>query len=219
MSLNFEATQDFQVSLLDVETLISYAKFEAEKGEDKKRELFLKLSVSSLVTKFQVFIEKLLEEYRFNVTTSNKKLHEFPLHLRLNSIKIYSSENVIHDKLSNPLKYNIQTFDNLKEIIGQLTGVCDDDKVITKEFKVNTKFPLGKNGSGEVISLFKQFNGEDIFKGTKTDSSTLDEILWKRHTIIHEDANPQLTEPAIEAYLDFIRDLSDKIDTYTFKYQ
>ena len=218
MPLNFEATQDFQSALSDVETLVSFAKLAADNGEDKNRELFLKLSVSSLVTKFQVFIENLLKEYYFSVTTSNKQLCEFPIHLRLNSLKIYSAEKTLEKRLSDPSQYSINKLNELKEIIEQMNGMCNDNTIINREFKVNTKFPLGKTGSREVIGLFKQFNGENIFEGIPIDTALLDEILWKRHSIIHEDVNPQLTEPKIEDYILFVRDLSEKIDDYTTRY-
>ena len=218
MPLNFEATQDFQSALSDVETLVSFAKLAADNGEDKNRELFLKLSVSSLVTKFQVFIESLLKEYYFNLTRSNKQLCEFPIHLRLNSLKIYSAEKTLDRRLSDPSQFSINKLNELKEIIEQMNGMCNDNTIVNQEFKVNTKFPLGKTGSGEVIGLFKQFNGENIFEGISIDTALLDEILWKRHSIIHEDVNPQLTEPKIEDYIQFVLELSEKIDDYTSRY-
>ena len=219
MPLNFEATRDFQSALSDVETLVSFAKLAADNGEDKNRELFLKLSVSSLVTKFQVFIESLLKEYNFSVATSNRRLCDFPIHLRLNSLKIYSTEKTLEKRLSDTSQYNINKLNELKGIIEHMNGLCNENTIVNQEFKVNTKFPLGKTGSGEVIGLFKQLNGENIFEGIAIDTALLDEILWKRHSIIHEDVNPQLTEPKIEDYIQFVRDLSEKIDDYTSRYR
>ena len=62
MSLNLEASQDFYTSLNSIDVLLDFAKSEDKKGNQDNRVLFLKLSVVSMVTKFQVFIENILKE-------------------------------------------------------------------------------------------------------------------------------------------------------------
>ena len=57
MSFHYDATSDFHTSIAEVETLLTLAS-----SDDTNRTLFLKLSIVSLVTKFQVFVEKILED-------------------------------------------------------------------------------------------------------------------------------------------------------------
>ena len=56
MSFHYDATSDFHTSIAEVETLLTLAS-----SDDTNRTMFLKLSMVSLVTKFQVFVEKILQ--------------------------------------------------------------------------------------------------------------------------------------------------------------
>ena len=58
MPYHYEATSEFMQSVSEVEKLTILAS-----SNDENRTLFLKLAVVSLVTKFQVFVEKALNEY------------------------------------------------------------------------------------------------------------------------------------------------------------
>ena len=73
MPFTFEATNEFAESIKDIEILVNYAIQERNSDNEKNRLLFLKLAVVSSVTKLQVFIESILKEYLYVITTSNKK--------------------------------------------------------------------------------------------------------------------------------------------------
>jgi len=61
MSYFFDATDNFFKTIDDVKVLIDFARTENNEGRIQHHDLFFNLSVVSLVTKFQVFVENSLE--------------------------------------------------------------------------------------------------------------------------------------------------------------
>lgn len=86
MSYQYEATTDFFSSITEVDTLIELAE-----QDNSNRSLFLKLAVVSLVTKFQVFVETILEEFRYRL--NNKPSRALSTYLLMNSLRLSLSEN------------------------------------------------------------------------------------------------------------------------------
>lgn len=204
MSFEFDASKEFRKSLEDIETLRSYAINEGRNDNEKNRLLFLKLSVVSSVTKFQVFIESILKEFLYIIRTSDKKYGEIELHLRLNSIKLFTFNKVISKKLENHETYSESKLEEVREIVTRTLSFCNDRETISDELLLETKFPLGKTGLEELTKLFRQINGENIFDSPPFDINTLNEILGRRHAIIHEDSNSQLTEEVVIKYRDYL---------------
>lgn len=214
MPFSFEATDDFNNSIKTINTLVKFAEDQGNLDNEENRILFLKLAIVSIVTKFQVYIEKVLKEYQYVLKTSNKNYKHISIHLRLNAIKIYTSEKIIHMTLENPETYSNNKLNEIRDISKKTLAFCDDNEIIDGALNFETKFPLGKTGLNELIKLFKQINGEDIFKSTTFDINRLNEILGKRHAIIHEDSNPQITESTVEKYRDYIKEVVKYIDHY-----
>ena len=81
MPYHYEATSEFMQSVSEVEKLVALASF-----DDENRTLFLKLAAVSLVTKFQVFVEKALDEFRYklNGMTSGR----LSLYMKMNAIRL-----------------------------------------------------------------------------------------------------------------------------------
>jgi len=214
MPYRFEATKDYLVSEQKIKTLIYFAKQEDKKGNDENRVLFLKLGVVILVTRFQVYVEKALAEFEYELKQANKLNGVLPLHLRLYSLKLHSEKNSIHGVLTNPLNFSKEKLTTVKSMISLLNEFCNDNGIIPSDLKFDTKFPLGKQGLNELKNLFKQIEGKNIFEDAKFDINKLNEILSRRHNIIHEDANEQLTELKVKEYQDFISRVVKHIDKY-----
>lgn len=214
MPYRFEATTDYLLSEQKIKTLINFAKQEDKKGNDENRVLFLKLGVVILVTRFQVYVEKVLAEFEYELKQSNKLNGVLPLHLRLYSLKLHSEKNSIHNALINPSTFSQEKLTAVKSMISLLNGFCDDNAVITSDLKFETKFPLGKQGLNELKNLFKQIEGKNIFEDVKFDINKLNEILARRHNIVHEDANDQLTELTVKEYQEFISRVVKHVDKY-----
>jgi len=226
MSLNFDASEDFHKSITDIDTLLQFAIEQRDKGEDNNRNLFLKLAVVSVVTKFQVFIEKILEEYKEKLKKSNKKYSQMSTHFRLNSIRLFFSSKTYKKTLKKIEGKNEYTDDKLKEtknMIEKLLNFCTDNKSIDEDIQFDTNFPLGKTGPNELIKLFEQINGEDIFDNSKPDmkkpdKDKLNEILNRRNNIVHQDKNQQITENTLQEYKDYLLDMVEYLDNYLQTY-
>ncbi len=216
MSYNFEATTDFQNSLSDINTLLDFAEKANTAQNDSNRMLFLKLSIVSMVTKFQVYVEKVLGEFLFQIRISKKKNKELPLHSRLNSMKLISTEYVLSNQLMNPETYNEAKYKEVNDYVVLLNMHCDQEGAICKEYCLNIRFPMGKTGVNELLGLFKQFEGKsNIFEAYSIDIEKLNGILSMRQNIIHQDVNPSpLTEVLAKDYMSYIQSLAVCIDRY-----
>ena len=213
MSSQFNATSDFLHSVISLDTLISFAESEESKGNSDNRSLFLRLGIVTLVTKFQVFIERILEEFLFELNNSNILNKELPVHFRINNFKIFFAQKNIQKELENPTTYNINKLSNIQILLSELNTLIEDD-LHSKNNNLNTKYPLGKTGLQELRDLFLQIEGVDIFSNAPFDINRINEILGRRHAIIHEDKDMQLTELKLIEYKDFIKSVVQYIDNY-----
>lgn len=86
MAYHYEATSDFENSISEIDTLLELAT-----SDDNNRVLFLKLSIVSAVTKFQVFVEKILEEFRYEL--NNKPSRKLSTYIKMNSLRLSLNDN------------------------------------------------------------------------------------------------------------------------------
>lgn len=214
MSFNFTATDDYFVSQKNITTLVKFAREQDRKGNQDNRNLFLKLSVVTLVTRFQVYVENVLKEFDYKIKQTQKLNRDIPLHYRLNSLKLETMERPIHVQLANPTEYNQAKYTEVNSFISLLSDWCNDNNPIHPDLKFETKFPLGATGLRELKKLFKQVDGNDIFARARFDIEKLNEILRRRHDIIHEDKNQQITEQTVDNYKKFMERVVKHIDRY-----
>ena len=85
MPYHYEATTDFENSISEADTLLELAT-----SDDNNRVLFLKLAIISAVTKFQVFVEKVLEEFRYEL--NDKPSQNLSTYMKLNSLRLSLDE-------------------------------------------------------------------------------------------------------------------------------
>jgi len=213
MPNNYESTDNFELSLSSVNVLVAYAEDENKKGNDSNRLLFLKLSIVLMVSKFQVFVENVLAEFLYRIRTSELDYNCLPIHSRINSLKLNMDDKDVLIQLKNPEKYDQNLLVTLEKFFKELIKHCNHKDTILDEFLFNNRFPLGKTGTNELVGLFKQFEGKDIFENN-IDMSKMDSLLNIRHNIIHQDANPSLTENMSIEYLDYLKVVSKFIDAY-----
>lgn len=214
MPYSFTATTDYFVKQRKVTTLISFAEQEGLRNKEDNRSLFLKLGVVLLITRFQVYIESVLEEYVYRVKNSNRQNSLLPIHLRLTAIKLLAENYSIHRELENPLTYDTSKLQQIQVLANDLNNFCIDANLIQGGFTISTQFPLGRQGLSELKALFRQIEVRDIFENARFDINKLNEILHRRHNIIHEDANMQLTELKLREYRDFLSTVVRHIDKY-----
>lgn len=216
MPLTFEASKDSIQSIRnDIDILFNLIK---DSNHENQRELFIKISFVLLVTKFQVFVENILDEFLNRINKGQLKFEKIPLFIKLNSIKVRIEDFKLNEKLKNPQKYKNGDFAvEIKEILNSL-NIHFSNEVNDAYLKLKCKFPLGKTGSSRLRNLFYQINGENIYEVCGIDSNKLDSLLNIRHNVIHKDANPGLTEITVNDYENFLIDFITKIDKYLQDY-
>lgn len=208
MSFHYDATSDFHTSIAEVETLLTLAS-----SDDTNRTMFLKLSMVSLVTKFQVFVEKILAEFRFQL--NDKPSGKIPIYLKMNSLRIGLEKNHALTGLDKHRDYTEEKKENVVRYLNSISYISDDTVKINDELYFNTKFPLGKTGKKELVDLLTQIDGNkepfDAFGSEKF--AKLDSLLMTRHSIIHQDRFNG-TDQTVKENLDFLKELVEYIDKY-----
>ena len=176
MSFHYDATSDFHTSIAEVETLLTLAS-----SDDTNRTMFLKLSMVSLVTKFQVFVERILAEFRFQL--NDKPSGKIPIYLKMNSLRIGLEKNHALTGLDKHRDYTEEKKENVVRYLNSISYISDDTVKINDELYFNTKFPLGKTGKKELVDLLTQIDGNkepfDAFGNEKF--AKLDSLLMTRH--------------------------------------
>ena len=208
MSFHYDATSDFHTSIAEVETLLTLSSF-----DDTNRTMFLKLSMVSLVTKFQVFVEKILEEFRYQL--NDKPSGKLPLYLKMNSLRIGLEKDNVLIGLSKHNNFTEKKKNNIVKYLNSISYISDDTVTINGDFLFNTKFPLGKTGRQELVNLLVQIDGNtDPFNEFGSEKfEKLDSVLQMRHAIIHQDRFSG-TEQTVKENLDFLKELAEYIDEY-----
>lgn len=210
MSYHYEATLEFINSISEVETLTALAS-----SNDENRALFLKLSVVSLVTKFQVFVEKVLDEFRYSI--NGKLSGKLPLHMKMNAVKLSVIDNNALQGIKNHSNFSEEKKEKIVQYLDSISFILDDTKEIQESFMFNTRFPLGKAGKTELVKLLSQIDGDPSpFSGfDKDDFNKLDSVLQTRHLIIHQDRFSG-TEITVNDSIGFLKNLVEYIDSYIF---
>lgn len=208
MPYRYEATSDFESSISEADTLLELAN-----SDDNNRVLFLKLAIISAVTKFQVFVEKILDEFRYEL--NDKPSQNLSTYMKLNSLRISLSEG---NSLIGLTKHNHFTEEKKNKIVQYLQSISyilDDNCLINDDFRFTTEFPLGRTGKNELINLLKQIDGDKnpFAKFGNERFDNLDSILQTRHNIIHQDRFNG-TETTVRESVDFLKDLVVYIDEY-----
>lgn len=208
MAYHYEATSDFENSIAEVDTLLELAT-----SDDNNRVLFLKLSIVSAVTKFQVFVEKILEEFRYEL--NSKPSRKLSTYIKMNSLRLSLNESNVLIGLTKHKHFTEEKKNKIVQYIRSISYLSDDDFQINNDFQFTTKYPLGRTGKKELVDLLKQIDGDenpfDNFGSERFDN--LDSVLQTRHNIIHQDRFNG-TEATVQDNLDFLKDLVIYIDEY-----
>ena len=208
MAYHYEATSDFEDSISEVDTLLELAV-----SDDNNRVLFLKLAIVSAVTKFQVFVEKILKEFRFEL--NDNPSHKLSTYMKMNSLRLSLNEGNALIGLTKHKHFTEEKKNKIVQFIQSISYLSNDNSPIDNDFQFSTKYPLGRTGKKELIDLLKQIDGDenpfDSFGSERFDN--LDSVLQTRHNIIHQDRFNG-TETTVKDNLDFLKDLVIYIDEY-----
>lgn len=208
MPYHYEATSDFQSSISEADTLLNLAK-----SDNDNRVLFLKLATISAVTKFQVFIERILEEFRYEL--NNKPSQSLSTYMKLNSLRLSLDEKNALIGLKNHSNFTEEKKNNIVKYIQSISYILDDRCLINDDFQFSTKYPLGRTGKRELVNLLKQIDGDEnpFEKFGKEKFDNIDSILQTRHNIVHQDRFSG-TETTVSENIAFLKNLVIYIDKY-----
>lgn len=210
MPYHYEATSEFIQSISEVEKLTALAS-----SDDENRSLFLKLAVVSLVTKFQVFVEKALDEFRY--TINGKKSGSLPLYMKMNAVRLSVLDGNALLGMQNKIDFTEEKKNRIVSYLDSISFISDDNAEIDESFLFKTKFPLGKTGKGELVKLLSQIDGnQNPFESFDTDDfDKLDSVLQTRHLIVHQDRFTG-TETTVSDNVAFLKNLVEYIDGYLY---
>lgn len=210
MPYHYEATSEFIQSISEVEKLTTLAS-----SDEENRTMFLKLAVVSLVTKFQVFVEKVLEEFRYSI--NGTKSSNLPLYMKMNAVRLSVLNGNPLLSMQSQKIFTEEKKNRLVSYLDSISFISDDDAEINDSFLFKTKFPLGKTGKGEIVELLSQIDGsENPFENFVADDfNKLDSVLQTRHLIIHQDRFTG-TEATVAGNITFLKNLVEYIDDYLY---
>ncbi len=208
MPFHYDATSDFHTTIAEVETLLTLAS-----SDETNRTMFLKLSMVSLVTKFQVFVENILNEFRYQL--NDKPSGKLPTHLKMNSLRIGLEKNHSLTGLDKHREYTEERKENIVKYLNSISYISDDTVIINDDLYFNTKYPLGRTGRKELVDLVSQIDGnKEPFSGFGNEKfEKLDSVLLTRHSIIHQDRFNG-TDQTVKESLDFLKELAEYLDGY-----
>ena len=213
MSFHYDATSEFTENVSEVETLK-----ELSLSDEKNRVLFLKLATVSLVTKFQVFVENILREFKYQL--NGVKSSKLSRHIKMNALRMSLEDGNVLTGLKKHKNFTEDKKNGVVEYLKSISFISNGNVIITDSFKFSTKFPLGKTGKQELIELLKQIDGDSDpfseYNSEKFDFEKLDSILQERHQIIHQDRFSG-TENTLGENIEFIKDLVTYIDKYVYQ--
>lgn len=213
MPYHYEATSEFLQSMSEVEKLTTLAS-----SDEDNRTMFLKLAVVSMVTKFQVFVEKILGEFRYSI--NGTKSGDLPLYMKMNAVRLSVIDGNPLQSMQNTTIFTEEKKNRIVSYLDSISFISDDNAEIDESFLFKTKFPLGKTGKGELVDLLSQIDGNgnpfDCFDAD--DFNKLDSVLQTRHLIIHQDRFTG-TETTVEGNMAFLKNLVEYIDGYLYSKQ
>ena len=210
MPYHYEATSEFIQSISEVEKLTALAS-----SDEENRTMFLKLAVVSLVTKFQVFVEKVLEEFRYSI--NGTKSSNLPLYMKMKAVRLSVLNGNPLLSMQSQKIFTEEKKNRLVSYLDSISFISDDNAEINDSFLFKTKFPLGKTGKGEIVELLSQIDGsENPFENFVADDfNKLDSVLQTRHLIIHQDRFTG-TETTVTGNIIFLKNLVEYIDDYLY---
>jgi len=217
MEAEFECLQNYKDTLMEVSMILEMADKAIELND--KYVALNKSAILLLTSKFENFIESVVDEFVYLVNQLQLKNSDVPEWMRIG----FSIEAV------DELKKVISKEDNSKKIkiFKDIAKVWNDDQVV--EMKVDNKFNYGKHGANELIKLFNNIGIKDIFKTIKIKSSeenifddaiehdfkgTFNNITNQRNFITHQDKSPNITHKEIQQHKEYLEQFADKLCEY-----
>jgi hypothetical protein len=208
--------EDFINSLKEVQLIINRAV--KHQQNPREYEICVKSALLFLVSKFETFLEDLVQSYIHII--ENKKL---PPHLLPEAIKLHSLDNLVDDKfISDVRNHKPRALISITKI----SKLCVGDELIDN-ITIDKGFDYGKHGEKAIVHLFSRIGIEDIFSlcdlyelqdtllgKTKVKINIIadiNSITNHRNNILHNDLTPNVTHDQIFLYKKHLVQFSKRI--------
>lgn len=198
-----DSIDDFRKRLKEIDILVCYARHNAK--DITKYQIFNKVAIILLITKFEVFVESFMDEHSRKVLEQHTNM-TFPM-----SVKGHYIETAI------ARAYEKKTVDKKEEIIKNLLCLYSskEEKLLSLiGIRPKLTFSLGKHGQNELEEMFKCHGMERFIKSSEVLPllEKINSMIAIRNNIIHEDATPSLTHIDVEQYQQALIKLIDLLE-------
>ena len=176
-------------NIIEINTILNYA--QQNQADIKMYQMFNKIAVVLLCTKFEVFLEDFMDEHSRMViqghtnTSIPSKMKDTYIDTAVNS-----ASGVKNKTVRNSFLQSLMTL--LKNDGSSIASIMN--------IRPSTKFGMGKHGQKEIESLFERHGLESFIKSAdaQNDLRMMNSLFSIRNNVIHEDASPGLTHQTIE---------------------
>lgn len=199
-----DSINGLRASVKEINTILKYAAMNT--SNITKYQMFNKIAVVFLSTKFEVFIEDFMEEHSLKILQGHKNT-TMPNNLK-NSFVDTAVEYMASVK--NRGKKN----DYLSSLIKLVKNDGDSINDIAN-IRPATKFNYGKHGQKEVEAIFVRYGLEAFIRSPKVQNclTMFNSLIAIRNNVIHQDASPSLTHQTIKGHMDNIMKFVDMLET------
>lgn len=166
---SFECMHDFKRSLLEVETVLMYAR--RSQHNRLKYASFAKSVVVLLAAKFEAFLEDSISEYIESVEKLELSPNDFPEVLKLHCLDRLIDEKFISDVRGHKSE--------ALEAVARMSGMCHGNDVVAS-IDIDSKFNYGKHGEKEITKLYSRIGIVNVFESCK--------ISWRQEMLSSETA-------------------------------
>ncbi|MBQ9230707.1 MAG: hypothetical protein IJV44_02775 [Prevotella sp.] len=191
-------------SMGEIDTILSYASHNTANIE--KYQMFNKIAIVLLSTKFEVFIEEFIEEHSMKTIQGHTNA-TLPLTLK----NAYIDTAV--DKTAN-VKNRTEKNNYLQSLL-KLMGSDGASISSIANIRPSIKFNYGKHGQKEIEAIFDR-HGMGVFIKTaqpQTCLAMINSLIAIRNNVIHQDASPGLTHQTIKDHKDNVMSFVSLIES------
>lgn len=190
-----DSIDQIRSNISEINTILGYSR--QNQMDIQKYQMFNKLAVVLLCTKFEVFLEEFMDEHSRMVVQGHTNT-SIPSKLKDTYIEtaVASASGVKNKNIRNSYLQSLMAL--LKNDGSSISNIMN--------IRPSTKFAYGKHGQKEIESMFERHGLGDFVKTTdaQNDLRMMNSLFSIRNNVIHEDASPGLTHQTIESHRDTI---------------
>ena len=190
-------------SMGEIDTILSYASHNTANIE--KYQMFNKIAIVLLSTKFEVFIEEFIDEHSMKTIQGHTNV-TLPATLK-NAYIDTAVEKTGNVKSRTDKNSYLQSLLKLMGNDGaSISGVAN--------IRPSVKFNYGKHGQKEIEAMFDRHGMGLFIKSTQPQAclAMLNSLIAIRNNVIHQDASPGLTHQTIKDHKDNVLDFVNLIE-------